>query len=93
MRLIDADALEDKVANLYTEGKEATEGDKVINNVIDIIDNAPTVEERPQSKWGKWVISEIWCPDCFEYFQTDCYSTEELKKCPNCGADMRGGNT
>lgn len=39
---------------------------------------------------GKWIISEIRCPNCLEYFQTDCYSTEELKKCPNCGADMRG---
>ena len=46
-------------------------------------------EERPQGEWGKWVISEIRCPNCLEYFQTDCYSTEELKKCPNCGADMR----
>lgn len=41
MRLIDADALADKVADLYTEREEE---DKVINNVIDIIDNAPTVE-------------------------------------------------
>lgn len=48
--------------------------------------------ERPQGEWGKWVISEIRCPNCLEYFQTDCYSTEELKKCPNCGVqmDMRG---
>jgi rRNA maturation endonuclease Nob1 len=43
---------------------------------------------RPQDKWGKWVISEIQCPNCLEYFQTDCYSTEELKKCPNCGAGI-----
>lgn len=41
--------------------------------------------------WGKWVISEIQCPNCLEYFQTDCYSTEELKKCPTCSADMRRG--
>lgn len=45
--------------------------------------------DRPQDKWGKWVISEIRCPNCLEYFDTDCYSTEELKKCPNCGADMK----
>lgn len=44
MRLIDADALGDKVADLYTEGEEATEADKVVNDVIDLIDNAPTVE-------------------------------------------------
>lgn len=48
------------------------------------------IYERPQGQWGKWVISEIRCPICLEYFQADCYSTEELNKCPSCGADMRG---
>ena len=43
-RLIDADELANKVADLYTEGDEATEADKVVNDVIDLIDNAPTVE-------------------------------------------------
>lgn len=42
-------------------------------------------------EWGKWVISEIRCPNCLEYFQTDCYSMGELDKCPICGADMKGG--
>ena len=46
------------------------------------------LENRPQ---GEWVISEIRCPECLEYFDTDCYSTEELKKCPCCGATMKGG--
>ena len=41
-----------------------------------------------QAEWGKWVISEIRCPNCLEYFQTDCYSMGELDKCPNCGAKM-----
>lgn len=50
MRLIDADVLEDKVADLYTEGEEATEGDKVINNVIDIIESAPTVETNEMTQ-------------------------------------------
>lgn len=45
--------------------------------------------ERPD-RWGKWVVSEIQCPNCLEYFQTDCYSKEELNKCPICGAEMRG---
>ena len=44
-----------------------------------------------KGKWGKWIISEIQCPNCLEYFQTDCYSMGELDKCPNCGADMRKG--
>lgn len=47
--------------------------------------------EKPQSKWGKWVITEIRCPICLEYFQPDCYSMEELNECPSCGADMQKG--
>lgn len=47
--------------------------------------------ERPQDRWGKWSVSEIQCPNCLEYFQTDCYSKEELNKCPICGAEMRKG--
>lgn len=47
------------------------------------------LEERPQGEWGKWIVTEIQCPNCFEYFEVDCYSTGELNKCPNCGADMR----
>lgn len=52
-----------------------------------LIDNAPIVE----CEWGKWIISEIQCPNCLGYFQTNCFSSEELKKCPNCGATMKGG--
>ncbi len=46
---------------------------------------------RPQDKWGKWVITEVQCPECMDWFNTDCYSMEELNKCPNCGAKMKGG--
>lgn len=58
--------------------------------VYNAVKNGMPYEERPQGEWGKWAISEIRCPNCLEYFQTDCYSTEELKKCPNCGAKMKG---
>lgn len=47
-RLIDADELANKVADLYTEGDNATEGDKVVNDVLDLIDKAPTVEYPEQ---------------------------------------------
>lgn len=60
-----------------------------INDFEDLIDDAPTVE--PQDRWGRWVISEIRCPNCLEYFDTDCYSKGELDKCPSCGAKMKGG--
>ena len=54
-----------------------------------MIGRAPTVELL--NNWGNWVISEIRCPNCLEYFDTDCYSTGELNKCPNCGSKMKGG--
>lgn len=47
--------------------------------------------ERPQSKWGKWIITEIRCPICLEYFQPDYYSMEELNECPSCGVYLKGG--
>ena len=47
MRLIDADALK----------KEFTEGAFTTRGVREIIDNAPTVEERPKGKWIKHISS------------------------------------
>lgn len=63
-----------------------------INRCIAAIDNAPTVEIRPQ---GEWIISQTMdchsdivnvytCPFCRKKF----YSNHPF--C-NCGADMRGG--
>lgn len=48
------------------------------------------LKERPQGEWGKWIITEVQCPNCFQYFETDCCSIEELNKCANCEADMKG---
>lgn len=95
MRLIDADALKDKVADLYTEGEEATEGDKLINNVIDIIDAEEAIKsQRPQGEWiyndygdgcGNWHCSVC---DHMPYYATKYMRF--LNFCPNCGADLRG---
>ena len=49
-----------------------------------------SVPDRPRANWGEWIISEIRCPECLEYFDTECYSKEELNRCPNCGAELRG---
>lgn len=80
MRPIDADILLKKIADLYTEGEEATEADKVVNDVIDLIDNAPEFElpawqitylkrifEKaiPRGEWIKH-ISSIECSCCGE---------------------------
>lgn len=60
-------------------------------NFVKLEDGKYLEVERSQGKWGKWVITEIQCPNCLEYFLTDCYSTEELNKCPSCNAKMKGG--
>ena len=119
MRTIDADALIEVLETMAKdEWNQQVGSSKGLEDAIDIIENAPTVEtdieavakdaydhgytdgwkerfgepdERPKGKWGKWVILEIQCPNCLEYFQTDCYSMEELQECPNCGAEMVKG--
>lgn len=53
------------------------------------------LEERPQglpeNNWGKWIVSEVQCPHCFEYFEPDCYAKGELNRCPCCGTVMKSG--
>lgn len=106
MRLIDADALTDKITGLYTEEEGATEGDKVINNVIDIIDEAPTltnidvIKEFPSivnSPRGVWEIVDD--DDGLKLCECSiCGRREEIINFKNypfchCGAQMSpGGN-
>lgn len=103
MRLIDADALRSKFVH-HSVYSYALNRDVVKRVLFEEdLDNAPTVEPpnwqieflkrlyekvRPQDKWGKWVISEVRCPNCLEHFDTDCYSLSGLDICPNCGALM-----
>lgn len=82
MRPIDADALLNDSSIVY----HTEYGVPVVD--VEDIKKAPTVE-LPHVKWGKWIINEVRCPECLEYFYTDCYAKGELDKCPHCGADMR----
>jgi hypothetical protein len=71
--------------------------EKLAKCVVDTIGNInwdkaiEAYKARPQGEWGKWIISEIRCPNCTEVFNPEGYSTETFKRCPNCDADMRGG--
>ena len=61
------------------------------NDAIDtIIDNAPTVEEKPKGTWesGGFCFSTMSykCPFC------KSKTLERTKFCSECGADMRGDN-
>ena len=35
---------------------------EAINRITEAVSNGVPYDERPQDKWGKWVISEIQCP-------------------------------
>lgn len=82
MRLIDADALKREPELLYGLTVAITE----IQNVID---EAPTVEERKQGRWKNGC-----CTVCGESAATDGHfdfiPEEEQKYCYNCGAIMDG---
>ena len=80
-RLIDADRLVKTIEKAQMESRKV--------NVLSLIHDAPTVEERPK---GKWIIDghHIRCNRCNEYI---CNTDREGNKipdnfCPNCGAKM-----
>ena len=97
MRLIDADELKKQLKSGFDTSDYYTEHDQFIVDVCQLLDNAPTVEERPQGKWveverqGKtgdgrvFTFTIIVCSKCGEQ-----YDLEGEKFCPHCGADMRG---
>ena len=100
MRLIDADAIPWTDLNddlPYTKIK-------VLITFADKVNRMPTIEERKTGKWIDGKVKHIEngelrnvreCSECgSSYFVYDNYnSVDEIPNfCPNCGADMRGGN-
>lgn len=59
------------------------------NRALRIIDNAPPIELTYEEILGEWIIAEIRCPLCLEYFDPECYSKKELVHCPICGARLK----
>lgn len=93
MRLIDADALKEEVNKKKVVGRFNML--LLIDNAL-TVDNTPiveqfTIKERPADDWGEWIISEIRCPNCLEFYNTDCFAKDELDRCPNCKTKMKGG--
>lgn len=86
MRPIDAD-------KLLARYKERCAGCKETKNycehccdladVIDDIEEAPTIEERKKGKWIKRGPSLYTCSECARFVPT------QENFCPTCGADMR----
>ena len=99
MRLIDADVLKEVIEEKVTY----IDGDSVYK-IIDLIDNAPTVEPierigsiceencgyRPQ---GEWIFHKDFNESC-RYGCNQCGNLNNIQSnfCPNCGARMvKGG--
>ena len=82
MRLIDADALEK-----HWNKQDVKCGEYTAFHFLESIDAQPTIEERKKGEW----TSENACEFCgFQpWYENDIHT---LSFCPNCGADMRGGN-
>ena len=91
MRLIDADALLEQNAEL---ADREIEHPKYQVTLREVVDEMPTIEERKTGKWihdePKDAIEAIFLarPKCSECGFEIAYETHF---CPNCGADMRGG--
>ena len=96
MRLIDADALKEKIDNIWNGRPLSFLGARILAT----IDEAPTIEAgRPQ---GEWVDAEIplesggtmpiqVCNLCKTFYPL-AYTGGGHRFCPNCGARMKGAD-
>lgn len=101
MRLIDADALVKELSGKYiVPVDEETRGVAAFMGMQtrQAINNAPTIEAEP-IKQGRWIFTpdhrEGICSNCqYKIFgrpYQNTYMIVPYNYCPNCGADMRGG--
>lgn len=92
-RLIDADKLRAEYQAILDRGDMFCEYD-----IIGMVDNAPTVDERPHGEWIEhqdcYDDTYYTCSHCGEDWITiEGKPTDNLMNyCPMCGADMRGDN-
>lgn len=87
-RYIDADALKAEMSKDCPDDRMVQLFVMIFNACVD---NAPTADVR-ENKKGKWIYqgknkkAEWKCSEC-----GDCFDIAGYNFCPNCGADMRGG--
>ena len=96
MRLIDADALKDRLQALsyddWNQGASTTWANAYAE-CADMVEDMPTIE--PERKTGKWIRDVTYypryhCSQCGEKTDNTIMGAPRYKYCPNCGADMRG---
>ena len=98
MRLIDADALSERVYFCINNSKELVTSSVVRKAVVSLIDTQPAIEAEPV-KHGRWWFEEYpdgyyhWeCSHCGkQYSEGTMEAGKEYSYCPNCGAKMDGG--
>jgi ribosomal protein L32 len=79
IRLIDAITLKKKIVQNVNIDSDA------VCDVLDIIDDAPTISERSQGEWEKTIYGFYTCSKCGNYGNPKFFNY-----CSNCGAYMRG---
>lgn len=93
MRTIDADALKRKVQRLATEAwkmQVKASVETILNQFIDYIDHAPTVDAVPV-RHGRWIYHPDWQADgeCgYECSECGMGSDVDYPYCMLCGARM-----
>ena len=85
-RLIDADVLMQKIETYLPTFS--------INpsKIVELVENAPTIEERPHGKWIKANETDIKCSVCGHREDCSRLLVTELNFCSLCGARMREGD-
>lgn len=93
MRTIDADAFD---ATMYEAWMNCEITNEEWFHVREMIKDEPTVE--PQKRRGRWhqriyqKVEMMVCSECGNEFSYDAETgVRDYNFCPNCGADMRGG--
>ena len=104
MRTIDADTLKRKVQRLATEAwkmQVKASAETILNQFIDYIDHAPTVDAVTvrHGHWVKWYeevcdsfgvayVPHCKCSECGREY--DPYNANHMNYCSNCGVKLDG---
>lgn len=99
MRLIDADALYELLDGGYD--LDFDEVPETKRELLRMISEQPTIEERKKGEWRTTLyhisddgneLYEHYCSECKKTVMISNLKKGRFKYCPNCGADMRGGD-
>ena len=91
MRLIDADAFENRLRELQKDFSGIP--CFTIGEIINFINAEPAIEERKKGEWikkeGDLCFRDV-CSECGNKYVKLYPHYKHYNFCPNCGADMRG---